>query len=364
MFISLGLIGALAACQSNTEETSAKPADPAAQPAQADAAAPDAASADAAAAAAAALPTKADPACVGAAGEGAPQLVETANGTWERNGSTVTWKDGANADAIVIGALTDIKDGAAENIANLKKAMALFATEKVDAIVVAGDTGETEEHIGAILDVLAEPKLPVFIIIGNREGKTIYNKAVTAASTRYPHVFNLNQVRRVDTPVVDLITLPGYFNPDYLHAEDGCRYFGGDLTELSAIAATLNSPGLLVSHGGPKQVGKDALDYTSQGKNVGDEALTEFLKSSKVPFGIFGNIHEAGGTASDLAGAKLAAGEEHDALYLNPGPADSIRWPMNDGTESAGMAAVLTIKNGKASYKVERFMTTETAKAE
>ena len=139
MFISLGLIGALAACQSNTEETSAKSADAAAQPAQADAAAPDAAPADAAAAAA--LPTKADPACVGAAGEGAPQLVETANGTWERNGSTVTWKDGANADAIVIGALTDIKDGAAENIANLKKAMALFATEKVDAIVVAGDTG-------------------------------------------------------------------------------------------------------------------------------------------------------------------------------------------------------------------------------
>lgn len=195
MFISLGLIGALAACQSNTEETSANSADAAAQPAQADAAAPDAASADALAAAAA-LPTKADPACVGAAGEGAPQLVETANGTWERNGSTVTWKDGANADALVIGALTDIKDGAAENIANLKKAMALFATEKVDAIVVAGDTGETEEHIGAILDVLAEPKLPVFIIIGNREGKTVYNKAVTAASTRYPHVFNLNQIGR------------------------------------------------------------------------------------------------------------------------------------------------------------------------
>ena len=353
LFISLGLIGALAACQSNTEA-----------PAPADKAAAEPAKADAVEVKAEALPTKADPACVGAAGEGAPQVIETANGKWERNGSTVTWKDGANAEGIVLGALTDIKDGAAENIANLKKAVAFFTAEKVDAIVVAGDSGETEEHIAAVLDVLAEPKVPVFVVIGNRESKTIFNKSVAAAATKHPHIFNLNQVRRVDTPVVDLISLPGYFNPDYLHAEDGCRYFGGDVAELATIAGTLNSPGLLVSHGGPKQEGKDALDYTSQGKNVGDEALTAFLTEAKVPFGIFGNIHEAGGTATDLKGAKLAAGAEHDALFLNPGPADSIRWPMNDGTESAGMAAVMTIKGAKASYKVERFAAAEQAAAQ
>ena len=353
IFISLGLVGALAACQSNTEAP-AENADAAAEPAKAE---PVQVQAEA-------LPTKADPACVGAAGEGAPQMIETANGKWERNGSTVTWKDGANAEGIVLGALTDIKDGAAENIENLKKAVAFFTAEKVDAIVVAGDSGETEEHISAVLEVLAAPKVPVFVVIGNRESKTIFNKSVAAAATKHPHIFNLNQVRRVDTPVVDLISLPGYFNPDYLHAEDGCRYFGGDVTELTTIAGTLNSPGLLVSHGGPKQEGKDALDFTSQGKNVGDEALTAFLTESKVPFGIFGNIHEAGGTATDLKGTKLEAGAEHDALYLNPGPTDSIRWPMNDGTESAGMAAVMTIKGGKASYKVERFAAAEQAAAQ
>ena len=355
IFISLGLIGALAACQANNEAPApAEKADAAAEPAKAEAVA---VKADA-------LPTKADPACVGAAGEGAALMVETANGKWERNGSTVTWKEGASAEGIVLGALTDIKDGAAENIANLKKAMTFFTAEKVDAIVVAGDSGETEEHIGAVLDVLAEPKVPVFIVIGNRESKTVFNKAVTAAATKHPHIFNLNQVRRVDTPVVDLISLPGYFNPDYLHAEDGCRYFGGDVTELTTIAGTLNSPGLLVSHGGPKQEGKDALDFTSQGKNVGDEALTAFLTEAKVPFGIFGNIHEAGGTATDLKGTKLEAGAEHASLFLNPGPADSIRWPMNDGTESAGMAAIMTIKGDKASYKVERFAAAEQAAAQ
>jgi Icc-related predicted phosphoesterase len=343
LFISLGLIGALAACQSKTEAPApAKKAEAVAEPAKAEPAQ-------------AAAQTKADPACVGAAGEGAPQLVETANGKWERNGSTVTWKEGANADGIVLGAITDIKDGAAENIANLKQAVTFFTAEKVDAIVVAGDSGETEEHITAVLDVLAAPKVPVFIVIGNRESKTVFNKAVAAASIKYPHVFNLNQVRRVDTPAVDLVSLPGYFNPDYLHAEDGCRYFGGDIKELETIAAGLNSPGLLVSHGGPKQAGKDALDYTSQGNNVGHDALLPLFKNANIPYGIFGNIHEAGGTATDLAGAKLAAGAEHPALYLNPGPVDSIRWPMNDGTESTGMAAVMSIKAGKASYKVERF---------
>ncbi|MBT6180075.1 MAG: hypothetical protein HOI23_22725, partial [Deltaproteobacteria bacterium] len=67
LFISLGLIGALAACQSKTEAPApAKKAEAVAEPAKAEPAQ-------------AAAQTKADPACVGAAGEGAPQLVETAN---------------------------------------------------------------------------------------------------------------------------------------------------------------------------------------------------------------------------------------------------------------------------------------------
>jgi hypothetical protein len=38
-------------------------------------------------------------------------------------------------------------------------------------------------------------------------------------------------------------------------------------------------------------------------------------------------------------------------LFLNPGPADSMRWEMNDGDKSYGMAAVLTIEGGRASWK-------------
>lgn len=353
VIFSLSLVGTLAACKS--EQPAPAPVQEAASAAEPAKAQP---------AAAEKMPTKADPACVGAVGEAAPQIIETANGKWERNGSTVAWKEGAKADALVLGTLTDIKDGAAENLENLRKALTFFAAQKVDAIVVAGDSGETEAHLTTVLDLLAEPKVPVFIVIGNRESKTVFNKTVTAASTRHPHIFNLNQIRRVDTPAADLVSLPGYFNPDYLHAEDGCRYYDGDLKEVATIAAAADSPVVLISHGGPKQAGKDALDFTSQGKNVGDEGMTQLLTSAKIHFGIFGNVHEAGGTGADLAGAKLAAGELHAALYLNPGPADSIRWPMNDGTESTGMAGVMTIQGAKASYQVERFQPAQTAQAQ
>jgi hypothetical protein len=61
-----------------------------------------------------------------------------------------------------------------------------------------------------------------------------------------------------------------------------------------------------------------------------------------------------------MKGTLVAQGTLSTQLLLNPGPADSIRWPMNDKTESVGMAAVMTIAGGKASYKVER-MKAETA---
>jgi hypothetical protein len=39
-------------------------------------------------------------------------------------------------------------------------------------------------------------------------------------------------------------------------------------------------------------------------------------------------------------------------LYLNPGPADSTRWEMNDKSVGYGFAAVLTISGKEASWKL------------
>ena len=77
------------------------------------------------------------------------------------------------------------------------------------------------------------------------------------------------------------------------------------------------------------------------------------------PFGLFGNIQEAGGHATTLDGKKLPEKVFHDSLYLNPGPADHVPWSMLDGTSSFGMAGLLTIKGKQGSYKVRRLKESE-----
>ena len=69
-------------------------------------------------------------------------------------------------------------------------------------------------------------------------------------------------------------------------------------------------------------------------------------------FGLFGNIQEAGGHATTLAGKKLPEGAFHDSLYLNPGPADHVPWSMLDGTSSFGMAGLLSIKGSCVVFKI------------
>ena len=48
------------------------------------------------------------------------------------------------------------------------------------------------------------------------------------------------------------------------------------------------------------------------------------------------------------------AREMHDTFFLNPGPADTMGWDMNDSTKSVGMAAVFTVKEGQGPYKMLR----------
>lgn len=297
---------------------------------------------------------KSDPLCVGPIGGGTTEKIDIGDSSWELSGSTLTQKSPAR-DSLTIGAITDIKEDTEENLANLKKFSEWFKKEKVNLIVVAGDTGENQSQIEAALKTLAENKIPVFNIAGNREDRNEHSKAMMALRTKYNNVFDLNVVRRIDTAVVDIFSMPGYFNSAYIHAENGCPYYVEDVNKLDAAIKTANSPVLLVSHGGPQQKGAEGIDRTSEGNNVGDPQLTKLIESNKIPFGIFGNIHEAGGRGTDLTGEKLLAQNQPlAALYLNPGPADSVRWGMNDKTDSVGMAAIMTIKGAQATYKVMR----------
>jgi Icc-related predicted phosphoesterase len=269
-------------------------------------------------------------------------------------GSTLSWKAGESDDVLTIGLIADIKEATEANLKNVNKFVADFKAAKVDLIAVVGDIAEKQEQIESILIALAGSGLPVGVVIGNREGLGAYQAALAAVQLKHPNIVNLNQVRRIDTPNADLVSLPGYFKTGYLHAEDGCIYGQEELAGLAELKASCDSTVVLISHGGPKQDGADAIDRTSEGANVGDPALAKSMSDLGIKFGIFANIHEAGGRGTDLAGKKLAEGQEHDSLLVNPGPVDSVRWVMNDKTESTGMAAVMAVKSGKASYKVLR----------
>jgi Icc-related predicted phosphoesterase len=299
----------------------------------------------------------ADPACaVRFTEEGEAKTLDVAGKSWEVKGARVTQLAKDDDDQIVIGVLADVKEDTPENLANLDAILKFFKESHAEAIVAAGDLGDDEKQIENVLNKLAESQLPIFAIIGNREGRAAFNSATQAAASKYPGLFSLNKYRLVMFDDAALISVPGYHNKVYIHAEDGCLYGPADLEATKpAVQAAKGKTMVLVSHGPPKQEGADALDRTLEQVNVGDPALSEFIKANGIKFGIFANIHEAGGRATVLSGQSLVSeNKPADELYLNTGPADSVRWTMNDGTESVGMASVLTVKGDKASFKVFR----------
>ncbi len=297
---------------------------------------------------------KSDPLCVGPLELAPPTTRKVGDFEAEVAGYKVTLS--GPKGALTLGVLSDIKEDTAENLFNLRRYVKWFREKGARAVVVAGDTGETEDAIVHALSVVAEPGWPVFVVVGNREARGVFADALARVQSKHPNVFNLNQRRLVQFPEFALVSLPGYHDPRFIHADTGCQYFAEDVEAIGKVAKEeAKGPVVLVSHGPPRGSVPQAIDHAVEAGNVGDPNINRMVEDAKIAFGIFGNIHEAGGKATDLWGKNLVApGTFVDRLYLNPGPADSIPWQMNDGTESHGMAAVLTIDGGKAAYEVYR----------
>lgn len=299
-----------------------------------------------------------DTECVGPWAPDGPESKTTAGHfSVVRTGSKLVATSKAPDDTVVLGVIADIKENTPENIANLKAIIAHFRRSEVEAVVIVGDLGDTQNQIEDVLELMGRTELPTFSIIGNREPKAAYNAAFAAAASRHPNLFDLNQIRLAIIDRVALVSVPGYYNPAYIHAgEAGCHYRAAAVAAAAEAAqAAGDATVVLVSHGPPKQTGPEALDRTLEDANVGDDALSTLIQMRKIRFGLFANIHESGGRATNLDGTKLVkAGTPIDTFYLNPGPADAVRWSMNDGSESAGMAAVVTFADGKAKYDMHR----------
>lgn len=293
--------------------------------------------------------------CVGLMTQEPTKTVKIGARDWELKGSTLIEKTTDPDDTMVVGVIADLKEDIPDNLANIDKFLAHFKQEKVELIIIDGDTGETKQQIVNNLKRVAASGVPVGIIIGNRECQQDFNQAVAEVAEKAQNVFNLNAVRRIVADDAEFVTMPGYYNGSYLHCVQGCQYWDEDVAALGSIVDMAKHPVTMISHGPPRQASPNALDRISEGTNEGDPSLAKFMAEKKIPFGIFANIHEAGGKATDLSGENLIKeGTFVDSLYVNPGPGDSLRWTMNSGAESVGMAAVVTYKGKQASYKIFR----------
>lgn len=303
---------------------------------------------------------KSDPECLGPIDTGVPEKFTIAGKALELNGYRLKLETADADDTAVIGVIADANEASPENLFNIERYLKFFADNGVELVMVAGDSGDDRAAIEAVLRKIATSGLPTVAIAGNREAKSDFVDAVNAVRKDQPNLVNGNRVRRIDWDDVDVLTLPGYHDPRYIHAgESGCQYFKEDLDALAKLAAEADHPVLLVAHGVPRgeaPAGIDAIagDKPEERKNVGDPNLAAMLASAKIPFGIFPNIKEAGGRAvADLAGSKtVPEGQKSEALYLNPGSADSLPWTMNDGSTARGLAAAVTVKGKQASYRL------------
>ena len=299
--------------------------------------------------------------CVGGA-----QLVLPAADSWEADGFKFSVSGaraevkataaGAKKGEARLGLLAAVKDFTPDTQANLTRFVEAFKKAGVSGIVVDGDSAygvdDQDSTLSDFYSWLGGQGVPVYAIIGNSESRSPFNRALLAAYRKHPNVINLDIVRRVEGDGFTLVSLPGYFDKRYIPESAGCQYKPDDVQELSRLAKGAPSPVVLVSHGPPRQEGKGALDVTQDGHNVGDPELAAAIAEATIPFGVFGHILESGGRATDLTGKKsIKPGQPSASLYINPGPAFADPWPLNGGRTSHGMAAILTIKGGKAEWQ-------------
>lgn len=297
----------------------------------------------------------AEPGCAVAAKTGPAQSIQIGTRGATLEGTTLTFPDAAKDGKLVLGVLGPINESSGQNLIALQKDLAFFAKSHADAIVVTGDVGEVAGGIQRAVEELAKSKLPVLVVIGNRECRADFNDGVKAAQKTFTNVINLDEIREVRFPEATLISLPGYHDPNYINCDTGCRYTAGTLQDVVQLAQAAKSPVVLVSHGPPRGEGSQAIDYAESGGNVGDPQINQVIDQAHIAFGLFSNIKEAGGRATDLAGTTRVPQDTFvRSLFLNPGPAGAEGWRMNDGTTAHGFAALFTMQNGKASWTLQQ----------
>lgn len=354
---ALVLIGAAlavswSACNKESRETREHAAQPVAPVAPQTAAPPSTAATSTAEADAG---QRALPECAASLDPSPATEVKIGGRTATSTGYRLEFKDPSPHGEITFGVLGPINEDSGENMLALRSYVKFFADEKADAIIVTGDVGEVADGIARVLGELAQSKLPVMVVIGNRDCQPEFANGVAKAQKQFPNIINLDRVRAVAFPEATVVSLPGYYDPNFIQCTSGCRYYKSTVDETIALAKQAQSPVVLISHGPPKGESSQAIDYAKLGGNVGDPEINRAISEGGISFGAFSNIKEAGARATDATGKLLVQqGTAAPELFLNPGPANTQHMEMNDKSKAYGFAAVLSIKGKQGRWKLYR----------
>jgi hypothetical protein len=268
----------------------------------------------------------------------------------------------APAGHLKLGVVGGLKDASDENVAHLRRLIGKLQERGAEALLATGDVGDNLDEQLVLLGLLAETKLPVLVLAGNREVRSELDAAESDLRKRGARLVDLSHARVADLGDALLVGLAGTMDKRLVHADGACVYIQKDIDALASFLDRHGGPPVILAMAvPPRGKGKDALDV-SDGQNVGDPRIVPLLTTRRAPFGVFGQVWESGGRAVDGAGLPVPAGQQADQLYLNAGAADRARWPMADGSVVAGQAAVLSLQGRRASVEMVRADPPESAR--
>lgn len=252
-----------------------------------------------------------------------------------------------NDGVIKIGVVSDI-EGAIENAKNSANKL---KSQNLDAVIIAGDCYENErirrnpvypnstdnlqEMIKGI-EPYVKLGVPVFVIAGNHEVQSVYNKAIKKLQGIYPNVFNINK-KAVDLDGVNIVGMGGYHHPGFtpkngfLLSNSDYNRAEGDLNKFQIQ----KEPNIFVTHGPPKS--KTLIDYVRGVGHVGDRNIQKIMDSSKLEniINVHGHIHEGGRNLDSY----------------KSGIAVNIAAIIDYNNQKGANTGLISIRDGKSNYE-------------
>ncbi|MBN2343916.1 MAG: hypothetical protein JXX29_17190 [Deltaproteobacteria bacterium] len=259
---------------------------------------------------------------------------------------------GISSSIIAVGLLAGIHEMTPETEKNLNYYLDQFKAAKVQAIIVVGGVGKTQEQITNVLTALAKAPIPILVTPGSQASFGALRGAFKKLKQKYPQLVDLTQVRRVFMKHVNFISLPGYFNPFYLEARSqGCSYELKELQQITDLAMD-DKTNVLLSATPPLGTGPNAPDMGRGNVNIGDPALRDELSDSPIKFALVGHVYESGGNAVAKGSTQsLPPGIWHPSIILQAGSADAIPVRLTNGGRTAGMAHIVDFSGHRARFK-------------